>query len=82
MAPGEENWSTDRDGGYAKLSGTSMATPHVSRAAALIIKQSEKEFKRILSESEIYAQLIKRTTNIGYSLFLVVNGIMDLSREC
>ncbi|OFC97568.1 intracellular serine protease Isp [Bacillus wiedmannii] len=82
VAPGEEIWSTDKDGGYAKLSGTSMATPHVSRAAALIIKQSEKEFKRILSESEIYAQLIKRTTNIGYSSFLVGNGIIDLSREC
>lgn len=82
VAPGEEIWSTDKDGGYAKLSGTSMATPHVSGAAALIIKQSEKEFKRILSESEIYAQLIKRTTNIGYSPFLVGNGMVDLSREC
>lgn len=59
VAPGEEIWSTDKDGGLAKLSGTLMATPHVSGAAALIIKQSEKEFKRILSESEIYAQLIK-----------------------
>ncbi len=36
-APGVGIWSTVRSGNYASYSGTSMATPHVSGAAALIL---------------------------------------------
>jgi len=35
-APGVAIWSTVAGGGYSSFSGTSMATPHVSGAAALI----------------------------------------------
>jgi thermitase len=35
-APGKDIWSTYLDGNYALMSGTSMATPHVSGVAALV----------------------------------------------
>ncbi|MFD6443026.1 S8 family peptidase [Peribacillus sp. NPDC060186] len=81
VAPGVEVWSTYKGGGYAKLNGTSMATPHVSGGSALIIKQSEKEFERTLSEDEIYAQLIKRTDALGNSKRSEGNGLLDLAKE-
>ncbi len=80
VAPGDEIISTYLDGKYAKLSGTSMSTPHVSGAIALIINMCEAEFGRTLMESEIYAQLIRRTTSLDLDKRSEGNGMLDLSR--
>ncbi|SFK54217.1 major intracellular serine protease [Halobacillus dabanensis] len=79
VAPGVNIISTYIEGKYARLSGTSMATPHVAGGLALIIPLVESQFQRSMSESEIFSQLIKRTTPLGHSKVAEGNGLMTLA---
>jgi major intracellular serine protease len=79
VAPGEKILSTYLNGKYATLSGTSMATPHVSGAMALIKVLANTSFERNLTEPELYAQLIKRTVPLGNSPKLEGNGLIYLT---
>jgi major intracellular serine protease len=79
VAPGEGITSTYLNGKYATLSGTSMAAPHVSGALALIKTYANLHFDRVLSEPELYAQLIKRTVPLGNSAKLEGNGLVYLT---
>ncbi|MCM3570239.1 S8 family peptidase [Neobacillus mesonae] len=78
VAPGEKILSTYLNGKYASLSGTSMATPHVSGALALIKVLANSSFERNLTEPELYAQLIKRSVPLGNSPKLEGNGFIYL----
>ncbi len=79
VAPGVDVVSTYPDNKYARLTGTSMATPHVAGAIALIVNLSEKEFDRTLSEAEVYAQLIRRTVPLGNRKSAEGNGFLMLN---
>lgn len=64
-APGVDILSTYKDGGYAKLSGTSMATPIITGAAALFISDFKRKFGRRPSVEEVHSALLKATDDLG-----------------
>lgn len=64
VAEGENIIGCSLNGGFRALSGTSQSAPLVSGALALLMDWSNKEYKRSLSEVEIYSLLIKNTKSI------------------
>lgn len=78
IASGVNVLSTYIGSQYAKLSGTSMATPHISGALALIVNVGEKYFNRHLCESEVYALLIKNTVPLGFKASSEGHGLVRL----
>lgn len=78
VAPGENIMSTYLDNGFKSLSGTSMATPIVSGVLALLLQWSKIEFKRRLSEKELYSLLIKNTKSLHLDRSLQGNGYVYL----
>ena len=66
---------------YKEQKGTSFSAPFVSGALALLKNWFRDEFKREPVESELYAQLIKRTMDLNLNKNIQGNGILYLSLE-
>ncbi|MEZ0319274.1 MAG: S8 family peptidase [Pyrobaculum sp.] len=73
-APGVNVLSTYPGGTYAYMSGTSMATPHVTGVVALIQSIRIALGKRVLTPDEVYQVLTTTAKDIGPPGFDVYSG--------
>jgi len=77
VAPGERIHAPFRDNKWGDLDGTSMAAPHVSGAAAMLLArypefiQQPRKIKRILCET---------ATDLGREKSFQGNGLLDVLR--
>lgn len=74
MAPGDEVLSTTKDGSYGYLSGTSMAAPHITGAAAVLWAKSPE-----MNNHQVKEALLQTATPLGSSS-LYGKGIVNLAK--
>lgn len=70
----KEGWTDCLDKHHISLDGTSMATPHVSGAAA-VLKQAHPEWK----PADIKSALMLTATDLGSSVYLQGSGLINVS---
>jgi subtilisin family serine protease len=84
-APGASVYSTYKDGGYVLMSGTSMAAPHVSAAAAVVWSskpsKTNDEIRVALRSSALDLGAAGRDNSYGYGLLQSNCACQALSPE-
>ncbi|MEJ3745046.1 S8 family serine peptidase [Actinomycetes bacterium KLBMP 9797] len=73
-APGVDITAAAPGGGYATHSGTSMATPHVSGAAAILAQRHPDWSRQQLKDA-----LMSSATGLGYTPYEVGTGRLDVA---
>lgn len=85
MAPGGNIYSSTDNGTYGLMSGTSMATPHVSGASALVLQYIRKQNNALLTEEQFYdllmstAEPVKTADGTAYSPRKQGAGLVNLA---
>jgi len=74
LAPGVEINSAAPGGEYIALDGTSMATPHVAGAAALLLQKFPDA-----TPAEIKTRLLASAKDLGFDVFEQGMGLLDIS---
>ncbi|HXO75695.1 MAG TPA: S8 family serine peptidase, partial [Puia sp.] len=77
VAPGEKITSTVLDGNFDRMDGTSMAAPHVSGAAALLIARHRELIGRPRRVKQI---LCSTATDLGREKYFQGAGMVDVLR--
>ena len=84
-APGVSNYSTYINSSYAKLSGTSMASPHVAGSAALLMsictECKTSEIRELLRSTAIDLGAEGNDIIFGYGLVNLVDAVNEITGE-
>lgn len=78
VAPGENVISTHLNKKFVELTGTSMASPHVAGAAALILNLIDQP-NRADAPYFVYQYFLKHARKLDYSINQVGNGLIQLT---